>query len=356
VLIDDPHSTTTAESDVQRTDTVKKFREGATDRLNDIARSATIVIMQRLHMKDVAGTILDLIKGEAALEQAAVADNDDEATPLDQAETLDGWVTLILPMEFEPDRKCVTVLRPANDGNPALLFEDPRTRKGELLFPERFPPKQLARLKRFKGSYAWAGQYQQRPAPREGGMFARQNFVLVRAVPNAIRQRLRKWDLAATETDGSNDPDWTVGLLMAEDELGFWYIEDVVRLRATAALVERMIVNTALLDRTRYGSVPIHLSQDPGQAGKAQVGYLTRALAGHVVTSTLETGSKVTRAEPLSAQVEAGNVRVVVADWNEDFFEEAEVFPNGAHDDQIDAASGAFNQMTDTSAHRFAFA
>lgn len=357
VLIDDPHSTKTAESDVQRAETVKQFREGATDRLNDISRSATIIIMQRLHTKDVAGTILDLIKAEAE-ELAALpdADNDDEAGAVDQAEGLDGWVTLILPMEFEPDRKCATVLRPANDGNPAILFEDPRTAKGELLFPERFPARKLARLKRFKGPYAWSGQYQQRPAPREGGMFSRDNFLPVKAVPAGAR-RMRKWDLAATEPDaGNKDPDWTVGALMAEDHLGFWYVEDIVRLRGSAAVVEAKIKHTAALDRARYGNIPIHLNQDPAQAGKWQAGYLIRQLAGFTVSATIESGSKITRAEPFSSQVEAGNVRIVIAPWNEAYLEEAEVFPNGAHDDQIDATAGGFNQMSDTSKHAFAFA
>ena len=349
VLIDDPHSTTTAESDVQRKDTVKKFREGATDRLNDIARSATIVIMQRLHMKDVAGTILEL--------SAEPDETANDAPAVDVGEDIgDGWVHLNLPMEFEPDRRCATVLRPANDGNPAILFEDPRTGKGELLFAERFPARQLARLKRFKGPYAWAGQYQQRPAPREGGMFSRDSFVPVKAVPAGAR-RMRKWDLAATEPDaGNTDPDWSVGALMAEDDLGFWYVEDIVRLRGSAAVVEAAIKRTAALDNARYGSVPIHLSQDPGQAGKAQVGYLVRQLPGYVVTFNIESGSKVTRADPFSAQVEAGNVRIVIAGWNEDYLEEAEVFPNGAHDDQIDATAGGFNQMSDTSKHAFAFA
>lgn len=329
VLIDDPHSTETAESDAERGATTRRFREGATDRLNDISRSATIVIMQRLHEKDVAGVILSLDLG---------------------------YVHLNLPMEFEADRRCATVLRPANDGNPAILFEDPRTRPGELLFPERFPADALATLKRAKGPYAWAGQYQQRPAPREGGIFERNWFTPVGAVP-AGSVRVRKWDLAATEEGKGGDPDYTAGVLIARDPLGFFYVEDVIRFRGSAADVERAVVSTAARDKMRYGELLqlIHLSQDPGQAGKAQVGYLTRALAGHLVKAEPETGSKEVRASPFAAQAEAGNVRLVQAAWNEDFLAELEVFPNGSHDDQVDAASGGFNAMTDTSGHRFAF-
>jgi hypothetical protein len=138
VLIDDPHSVKTAESTSGARGHGEAFREGATDRLNDIARQRHDRHHAAGAQKDVAGTILEL----------------------------GGFTHLNLPMEFEPERKCATVLRPANDGNPAVLFEDPRTKAGELLFPERFPPLQLARLKKAKGAYAWAGQYQQRRARR----------------------------------------------------------------------------------------------------------------------------------------------------------------------------------------------
>ena len=96
-----------------------------------------------------------------------------------------------------------------------------------------------------------------------------------------------------------------------------------------------------------YGQdmVRIALSQDPGQAGKAQVQYLTRKLAGYMVSSVNETGSKLVRAQPLASQAEAGNVKLIQALWNRDFINELEVFPNGKHDDQVDAASGAFHTL-----------
>lgn len=321
VLIDDPHSTKSAESDVQREETVKLFREGATDRLNDISKSATIVIMQRLHEKDVAGEILALDIG---------------------------YVHLNLPMTFE-------ALRTQDDkvtGGPCrtyvggkLFFEDPRTEDGELLFPERFPAEKLETLKRAKGSYAWAGQYQQRPAPREGGMFKRHWFPVVGSVPMHALSRVRKWDLAATAEGGAGDPDWTAGLLMALGRDGLIYIEDVIRFRGSPAEVERTLVSTASADADRFGVVRIGLNQDPGQAGKSQISYLARALIGHTVEFERETGSKEVRAGPLAAQAEAGNVRIVAGHWNEAFLAELEVFPSGSHDDQVDAGSGALSMI-----------
>ena len=318
VIIDDPHSTETAESEAERERTIRIFRESVTSRLNDARSSAIVVIMQRLHEQDVSGQALALQLG---------------------------YTHLMLPMEFEPERRCETILG----------FCDPRSYDGELLFPERFPRETVERDKVPLGSYAYAGQYQQRPAPREGGLFKRRWFNTVGAVP-AGSARVRKWDLAATEEGQGANPDWTVGLLMARDDLGFFYVEDVIRFRGSPHEVEQAILNTAAQDRARYGEVMIHLSQDPGQAGKSQVAYLTRALAGHDVHSERETGKKSVRAAPFAAQAEAGNVRLVAAIWNEAFLAELEVFPSGSHDDQVDAASGAFDMLVTPPSHSFGFA
>jgi len=318
VLIDDPHSVKTAESDQQRAETVRLYREGATDRLNDISRSATIVIMQRLHEKDVAGEILSLDVG---------------------------FVHLNLPMEFEPARRCVTVLKPANDGNPAVLFEDPRQTEGELLFPERFPAAEIARLKKLKGSYAWAGQYQQRPAPRDGGMFKRDWFGVMRALPAGVHLRFcRAWDFAATEGAG----DHTAGVKLCALPDGRYVFVDVRRGQWSSGGVERNLKQTADLDGA---ACRIRIPQDPGAAGKTDAQTKIKLLAGYTVKSAPVTGDKETRAGPLAAQAEAGNVSVLMTGdptrdaWIEPFLDELTLFPAGAHDDQVDAAADAFNDL-----------
>ena len=113
VKIDDPHSTETAESDTERDTAVRIFREGISDRLNDVTTSAIVIIMQRLHEQDIAAVAMELDIG---------------------------FTHLNLPMEFEPDRACRTYV--AGE----LFFEDPRTFEGELLFPERFPAQEIERL------------------------------------------------------------------------------------------------------------------------------------------------------------------------------------------------------------------
>ena len=103
------------------------------------------------------------------------------------------------------------------------------------------------------------------------------------------------------------------------------------------------MVNAAQRDGT---TCRIRLPQDPGQAGKAQVAYLTKRLAGFTVTALPISGDKVTRAEPFAAQVNVGNVDMVRAEWNDRLLGELRVFPNGKNDDQVDALSDAFAEHT----------
>jgi predicted phage terminase large subunit-like protein len=145
--------------------------------------------------------------------------------------------------------------------------------------------------------------------------------------------------LAATADIGARDPDWTVGLLLAKLPDGSFSVADVLRLRGDPAQVEATLVATAQRDGR---SATISLPQDPGQAGKAQVLYLTRKLAGYKVESTPETGDKATRAAPVAAQCNVGNLLVVRAQWNAAFIDELRGFLAGTKDDQVDAFSRAF--------------
>ena len=304
VIIDDPHSVDTAESDAGREAAVTTFKEAIVDRLNNPSASAIVVIMQRLHERDVAGAIL---AGDM------------------------GYEHLNLPMAFEPDRRCRT-----NIG-----FVDPRSEDGELLFPKRFPADTVEALKRDKGPYAWASQYQQRPAPRDGGMFKPEWFDVVAAVPDGCTF-VRAWDLAASVASAGRNPDWTVGLKMAKCRQGIFYIQHAARIRGTPMEVQRLILDMAAGDGR---PTRIELPQDPGQAGKAQAGALIRALAGYSVRATPVTGSKTTRAEPAAVQAQAGNVKLVSGSWNTAFLDELAVFPSGAHDDQVDAFADALNAL-----------
>lgn len=303
LVIDDPHSTETAESQADRITATRIFRESATSRLNDPRTDAIVVIMHRLHPDDICGVIDKLGLG---------------------------YEKLILPMEFEIERRCKT-----------SIFTDPRKHDGDLLFPERFTRKVIDRDKVALGSYAYAGQYQQRPAPREGGMFKLQWMQVTKFVPPPSAMRVRRWDLAATLPKPGTDPDWSVGLRMSKWD-GKWYIEHVARFRDSAGGVRRKMRALAEADGEECR---IALPQDPGQAGKDQAENLVAFLAPYIASAERETGAKDIRAEPLAAQFEAGNVLICEGPWNETFIEELCSFPVG-HDDQVDAASGAFLELT----------
>lgn len=306
IIIDDPHDVRSAESDIKREDAIRWFTETLPTRLNNQKESSMVVVMQRLHERDVSGLI--------------------------QKELGDTWEQLILPMEFEPSRRCR--IR-------ATGWTDPRKEDGELLWPERFDAESVEELKQtFRaqgGSYAEAAQLQQRPAPRGGGLFKREHFLPVDAAPTVGRV-VRGWDLAAST--GRNAA-YTVGVKLMLS-FGKLYILDVVRKRGTPGEIEDLIRTCAQQDGKQ---VAISIPQDPGQAGKAQKSRLAAVLHGYPVFFSPETGTKDDRAIPVAAQAEAGNLHILRGAWNDAFLAEAQLFPTSEYKDQIDALSRAYAHL-----------
>jgi predicted phage terminase large subunit-like protein len=336
IILDDPHSVKKADSDAFREDVLRWFSETLPTRLNKPSESAIVVIMQRVHERDVSGLIL--------------------------AEQL-GYEHLMLPMEYEKERTCYTKIKPSyikdaklekvswnehhkswhpdQKGKEERYKVDPRTEDGELLWKERFPLHSVEELQKamrsWGGSYAEAGQLQQRPSPRGGGMFKRDDFVFVDKAPEG-GQTVRGWDLAGTDKKSNKKAAYSVGLKMRFVN-GSIYIMDVDRKQVSPSGVEKMIKFNAAKD----GMTVTHdLPQDPGQAGKAQKLAIGKILHGYKFVFSPETGSKEDRATPLAAQSEIGNVYLVRGAWNDGFLSEAELFPNGQFKDQVDAASRAY--------------
>lgn len=177
--------------------------------------------------------------------------------------------------------------------------------------------------------------------PAAGLYFRRSWCEPIDAAPAGLKI-VRYWDLAATEKKTGNDPDFTVSVKMGRDTAGRFYILHGESMQESPYHVEKAIVNTAAQDGK---TVTIGLPQDPGQAGKAQAQGFVRMLAGYNVHTQIESGDKVTRFSPFSAQCEGGNVFFVCGAWNEEFFKWLEGFPAAAHDDHADACSGAFNLL-----------
>lgn len=297
VILDDPHSVDDANSAAKLTGDIVTFREALPSRVNN-DESAIVIIMQRLNEGDVSGVALEL-----------------------------GYEHLCIPMRYEGPRAPT-----------CIGWTDPRTEPGELMFPERFPEAQVQELEVSLGEYAVAGQLQQRPAPRQGGLFKPDQLGVIDALPAGEIEWVRGWDLASVTAGG----DWTAGGKLGRMVDGRFIIGDMQRFQRGPDERDAAIVNTARMDGL---PAKVSIPQDPGQAGKTQALYMTRALAGFNVKTSPETGDKTTRAEPFAAQVNVGNVVMLRGSWNQALVDEMRTFPNGKHDDQIDALSRAFAEF-----------
>jgi predicted phage terminase large subunit-like protein len=175
-----------------------------------------------------------------------------------------------------------------------------------------------------------------------GELFRRAWFGIVAEAPKIVR-RVRAWDLAGTPKERTNDPDWTAGVLLGKTEDGTTIVLDVNRLRGRPQQVEAAVRQTAELDGR---GVAVWMEQEPGSAGAAVIDHYARhILCCYNFRSERSTGNKATRAAPLAAAAERGLVKLLAGHWNKDFLDELEVFPYGGHDDQVDAASLAFNKL-----------
>ena len=209
---------------------------------------------------------------------------------------------------------------------------------GSAPWPERYGVAQLESIRKAVGSRVFEALYQGRPAPLEGGMFRRSWVRYGGRFPESAR-RCRYWDKAATSGGG----DWTVGVLMAEDD-GRYCVEDVVRLQGSPREVQERVRATAEADGW---DVAIRMEQEPGSSGVDVIDlYARHVLQGYDFRPEKVTGDKATRAQGLAAAFEAGNVDMARAGWNRDLVDEMCEFPLGAHDDQVDAMSGAFRELS----------
>jgi predicted phage terminase large subunit-like protein len=294
VIIDDPvKSRAEAESPTYRQRVLDWYQNDLYTRLHPGA--AIVLIMTRWHSLDLAGQLLE------------EADNGGER-----------WQVVTLPAIAEE-----------ND----TLGRKP----GEPLWPERYGVEDFERIKKAVGSYAFSALYQQTPKPRDGGFFRAEWFNVVEAA-NRNGFACRAWDTAATPGSG----DYTAGVRIVRD--GDRYIvTDAWRGQVSPA--ERRAKQRAIAQLDGYQTVQ-HLAQDPGSAGVDQVESDLRNMAGFPVETMRVTGTKEVRAMPFAAACEAGLVDIERGSWNRDFLDELCGFPTGKHDDQVDAASDAFNYLS----------
>jgi predicted phage terminase large subunit-like protein len=260
------------------------------------------------------------------------------------------WSILRLPAlaeEATDDEK-----REGKKGYDALMgLPDPiGRREGEALWPRRYPVAYYLQQKALD-PFWFDALYQCRPRPRDGGFFKEAWFAdrIIRSIPHAATRFVRYWDRAATQGAG----DWTVGVLMSSDANKNYYIEHVRRGRWEAAERDRVMLDTAREDAEihKHG-LEIHVEQEPGSSGKESAAAIKKVLAGFDVRTETVSGNKESRARPLASACEAGFVRLCLDDerkyrhWDvSGFVDELAGFPRGKHDDQVDAASGAFAKL-----------
>lgn len=176
-----------------------------------------------------------------------------------------------------------------------------------------------------------------------GTLFRREWFPILDQVPGGWIQVIRFWDRAATKPhEGNKDPDWTRGIKVYKYPNGTFLVADLKSTRDTPGMVEQLVRNTASHDTQ---GVRVMSQQDPGSAGVAEAEHFVKMLQGYDVRTMTTSKDKLTRAKPVSAQAEWGNIFVLRAPWNEEFFTELENFPDGPHDDIVDVLSGAFNEL-----------
>jgi predicted phage terminase large subunit-like protein len=241
-------------------------------------------------------------------------------------DTPEGWHVVCLPAlsdELPPFPNSCTVEK------------DFRTGYGIALNPERYDETRLAQIRSRIGEYHFEALYQQSPTSRKGLFFDVSKLEIVNAAP-VDAARWRGWDKAGTENGG----DFTVGVKLAKTADGIIYIEDVVRGQFGTAARDAIIRQTTARDGK---AVKIIGEQEPGSGGKESAENFIRMLSGYSVQTEKTSGSKELRADPLSSQLNAGNVKLVKGDWNKEFIEEFRKFPKGKHDDIVDATSLAFN-------------
>ena len=313
IVVDDAHNVRKVESETERENVIEWWDQVMSSRLNDPETGSKVVNMQRSHEGDLSGHILK-------------EDLEDE----EQEE----WEHLCLPARYEGENRIFT----------SIGIEDPRTEEGEPLWPDRFGDVHLKRLEEALGTYGTAGQLQQRPSPKGGGMFPVEKFNIVDSFdPDDVENAVRYWDKAGSEKKGSA---FTAGVLILRMRKKWggprFLIADVVRGQWEYSKRERRIKQTAKADGM---IVDVWVEQEPGSGGKESADRTVDMLSGFNAYAENPTGDKEARARPYAAQVQIGNVGLVAGSWNQKYISELEHFPKGKLKDQVDASSGGFAKV-----------
>lgn len=231
--------------------------------------------------------------------------------------------------EENDDERWYKLIYPALDEN------------GKSIWESRFSTRRMLQIKNDVGDFWWNALYMQDPKPREGGLFNTRNMIRCVSIDEPVIARCRAWDIAVT-ADTTEDPDYTVGILLERGISGKIYITDIQRFRGQPSTVEERILKCAFNDPV---GTHIVIEQQPGGAGVIMKNYFERVLAGFPLHWMFPSRSKEERAMPLAVAIDKGLIHYFTAPWNDALFHEMESFiPNrSSHDDQVDALSMGYN-------------
>ena len=293
ILVDDPHDTTRAASDVKRTADIEAFDQKFTTRLDNKETGIIIVVMQRLHEKDLTGHLL--AQG-------------------------DKWTHLCLPAEA-PSR--TTIIFPLSKRKIDRM-------EGAILHPEREDAKQIAEVKIDLGSAGYQAQYQQDPTPQKGGFFNRSWWKYYHELPKDILRTVQFVDCA--EEPGITN-DYTAIATWVETRTGY-YLVDRFKERVTFPDLERSTIN--LFNRYKPEAIVI----EKKSAGTQLIQNLSRNSTLPIIPYQPGKRSKEVRAAGAQPTVEAGNCYLPDDQaWVDEFVTQHEKFPNVEHDDLVDTTS-----------------
>lgn len=300
IIVDDPINPKKAASEATLAEINTWMDETLPTRKVNKENTPTILIMQRLHQDDPTGHVMAKRK-----------------------------------------KNVKHICIPATISEKVMPTKLRRFYKDGLMDPVRLSKRVLEEARKDLGEYGYAGQFDQSPVPAGGGQFKVQRLVLDTPPPwTEFAMLVRYWDKAGTGGAGA----YTVGTLLGKDRHNRIWILDVVRGQWDSFERERTIKQTAELDTRR---VIIGLEQEPGSGGKESAQNTVRNLLGFRVVVDRPTGDKALRADPLSTQVNAGNVYVAKdRPWNREWIEEFRFFPFSTYKDQVDSASGGFALLT----------
>lgn len=293
LIIDDPiKNRAEAESETFRKRVVEAYQSDIRTRLH--AGGAIIIILTRWHEDDLAGWLLNPENGE-----------------------IEDWKIISLPAICE-------------DETHDLLHR----KLGQALWTKGgYDEKWAAETKKAVGGYAWASLYMQRPSPSEGGMFRRGWWKFYKAPPSKFQQVIQSWDCTFKD---KKESDYVVGQVWGKVGADRYLLDQV---RGQMSFTETLTAIKALT--AKWPQALRKLIEDKAN-GPAVINVLKHEIHGLVPVEP--EGGKVVRATAMTPLAEAGNIYLPdpsIAPWVNDYIEEFAVFPNGAHDDQVDASTQA---------------